>query len=166
MSNKQEREYKEGKNLFGDPKFARDAWRSVGMAILQSPASSKTESLDKDGCPTVDTQIESYGYASLSRDIATLQKEDREPTELEMILRCQAIHARHNPASATFIRDTVGAKPVDESKQEVTNVNPYEELSDEELEALAAFRASKSGAQQATPEHHIAGEDSTHDNNG
>lgn len=162
MSNKQEREYKEGKNLFGDPKFARDAWRSVGMAILQSPASSKTEALDKEGCPTVDTQIESYGYASLARDIATLQKEDREPTELEMILRCQAIHARHNPASATFIRDTVGAKPVDESKAEVTNINPFAELSDDELEALAAYRASKSGPQQATSEHHIV-EGDTHD---
>lgn len=55
---------------------------------------------------------------------------------------------------------------MDESKSEVTNVNPFAELSDDELEALAAYRASKSGAQSATPEHHIAEEDTTHDNNG
>lgn len=164
MSNKSDRETKEMKNLFGDPKTARMAWRSVGAAILQSPCSSKIDIYDKDGTPTLDTQVEQYSYASLKRDIATLSKgADREPTELEMIFRCQALHARHNPASATFIRDTVGAKPVDESKSEVTNVNPYEELSDDELEALAAFRASKPGPQQATPEHRIV-EGDTHDN--
>lgn len=163
MSNKEEREQKEMKNLFGDPKTARLAWRSVGAAILQSPCSSKIDICDKDGALSLDTQVEQYSYASLKRDISTLSKgADREPTELEMIFRCQAIHARHNPASATFIRDTVGAKPVDESKSEVTNVNPFAELSDDELEALAAYRASKSAQPSATP----SLEDTTHDNNG
>ena len=161
MSNKEERETKEMKNLFGDPKTARMAWRSVGAAILQSPCSDKIDVYDKDGAPSLDTQVEQYSYASLKRDIATLSKgADREPTELEMIFRCQALHARHNPASATFIRDTVGAKPVDESKQEVTNINPFAELSDDELEALAAYRASKSTQPLATP----SLEDTTHDN--
>ncbi len=143
MSNKEEREQKEMKNLFGDPKTARLAWRSVGAAILQSPCSQRVDVYDKDGTASLDTQVEQYGYASLKRDISTLSKGDanREPTEL--IFRCQAIHARHNPASATFIRDTVGAKPVDESKAEVTNINPYEELTDEELELLAKHRADK-----------------------
>lgn len=161
MSNKEERETKEMKNLFGDPKTARMAWRAVGAAILQSPCSSKIDICDKDGAPSLDTQVEQYSYASLKRDIAALSKgADREPTELEMIFRCQALHARHNPASATFIRDTVGAKPVDESKAEVTNVNPFAELSDDELEALAAYRASKSTQPSATP----SLEDETHDN--
>lgn len=162
MSNKEEREQKEMKNLFGDPKTARLAWRSVGAAILQSPCSQRVDVYDKDGAASLDTQVEQYGYASLKRDLSILSKGDanREPTELEMIFRCQAIHARHNPASATFIRDTVGAKPVDESKAEVTNVNPFAELSDDELEALAAYRASKSAQPSATP----SLEDDTHDN--
>lgn len=145
MSNKEEREQKEMKNLFGDPKTARLAWRSVGAAILQSPCSQRIDVYDKDGTASLDTQVEQYGYASLKHDLDSLSKggENREPTELEMIFRCQAIHARHNPASATFIRDTVGAKPVDESKSEVTNINPYEELTDEELELLAKHRAEK-----------------------
>ena len=164
MSNKEEREQKEMKNLFGDPKTARLAWRSVGAAILQSPCSQRIDVYDKEGSPSLDTQVEQYGYASLKHDLDSLSKggTNREPTELEMIFRCQAIHARHNPASATFIRDTVGAKPVDESKAEVTNVNPLAELSDDELEALAAYRASKSAQPSATP----SLEDTTHDNNG
>lgn len=164
MSNKEEREQKEMKNLFGDPKTARLAWRSVGAAILQSPCSQRIDVYDKEGSPSLDTQVEQYGYASLKHDLDSLSKggTNREPTELEMIFRCQAIHARHNPASATFIRDTVGAKPVDESKSEVTNVNPFAELSDDELEALAAYRASKSAQPSATP----SLEDTTHDNIG
>lgn len=157
MSNKEEREQKEMKNLFGDPKTARLAWRSVGAAILQSPCSQRIDVYDKDGTASLDTQVEQYGYASLKHDLDSLSKggENREPTELEMIFRCQAIHARHNPASATFIRDTVGAKPVDESKSEVTNINPYDELTDDELEALAAYRSSKSASKSATPEQDI-----------
>lgn len=162
MSNKEEREQKEMKNLFGDPKTARLAWRSVGAAILQSPCSQRVDVYDKEGSPSLDTQVEQYGYASLKHDLDSLSKggANREPTELEMIFRCQAIHARHNPASATFIRDTVGAKPIDESKSEVTNVNPFAELSDDELEALAAYRASKSAQPSATS----SLEDETHDN--
>ena len=157
MSNKEEREQKEMKNLFGDPKTARLAWRSVGAAILQSPCSQRIDVYDKDGTASLDTQVEQYGYASLKHDLDSLSKggANREPTELEMIFRCQAIHARHNPASATFIRDTVGAKPVDESKAEVTNINPYDELTDDELEALAAYRSSKSASKSATPEQDI-----------
>ena len=157
MSNKEEREQKEMKNLFGDPKTARMAWRSVGAAILQSPCSQRIDVYDKEGSPSLDTQVEQYGYASLKHDLDSLSKggANREPTELEMIFRCQAIHARHNPASATFIRDTVGAKPVDESKSEVTNINPYDELTDDELEALAAYRSSKSASQSATPKQDI-----------
>ena len=162
MSNKEEREQKEMKNLFGDPKTARLAWRSVGAAILQSPCSQRIDVYDKDGTASLDTQVEQYGYASLKHDLSILSKggENREPTELEMIFRCQAIHARHNPASATFIRDTVGAKPVDESKSEVTNINPYDELTDDELEALAAYRSSKSASQSATPEQDLVDESS------
>lgn len=143
MSNKQDRENKEMKNLFADPKFSRQAWRSVGQAILQNPASKPIQVYDKDGNPTLSSEIESYSYTKLKQDIANLQKVDREPTELEMILQCQIVKARCDTGAATFVRDTLGAKPVDESKIDANITNPYETLSDEELEALAALRASK-----------------------
>lgn len=143
MSNKNDRESKEMQNLFADPKFARKAWRSVGQAILQNPAKKPIQILDKDGNPTLSSEIESYSYTKLKNDIANLAKEEREPTELEMIMQCQIVKARFDTSAATFVRDTLGAKPVDESKIDAQVSNPYESLSDEELEALAAMRAAK-----------------------
>lgn len=143
MSNKNDRETKEMQNLFGDPKFARKAWRSVGQAILQNPANKPIQTLDKDGNPTLQSEIESYSYVKLKKDIKDLGKEDREPTELEMIMQCQIVKARYDTSAATFVRDTLGAKPVDESKIDAQVSNPYESLSDEELEVLAAMRAAK-----------------------
>lgn len=147
MSNKQDRETKEMKNLFADPKFSRQAWRSVGQAILQNPASKPIQAYDKEGNPTLNSEIESYSYAKLKKDIASLQTADREPTELEMILQCQIVKARCDTGAATFVRDTLGAKPVDESKIDAQVNNPYESLSDEELEALAKMRAAKEDVQ-------------------
>ena len=139
MSNIQERERKEMMSLFKDPRFSRKAWQAVGTALLQRPAIVTPASCDKDGNETQDSLIERYSYNQLAADINALGG-GYKPTELEMILRCQMVHARHNPASAAFIRDTVGAKPVDESKSDVTVHNQYETLSDEELELLAARR--------------------------
>lgn len=147
MSNKQDRETKEMKNLFADPKFSRQAWRSVGQAILQNPASKPIQAYDKEGNPTLNSEIESYSYAKLKKDIASLQTADREPTELEMILQCQIVKARCDTGAATFVRDTLGAKPVDESKIDASVTNPYESLSDEELEMLAKMRAAKEDVQ-------------------
>lgn len=143
MSNKNDRESKEMQNLFADPKFARKAWRSVGAAIVQNPAKRPIQTYDKDGNPTLQSEVESYSYAKLKSDIGNLGKEEREPTELEMIMQCQIVKARFDTAAATFVRDTLGAKPVDESKIDAQVSNPYESLSDEELEAIAAMRAAK-----------------------
>ena len=65
------------------------------------------------------------------------------PTELEMIMACQAHMARINVANFVAFRDTVGAKPVDESKIDHQINNPYEELTDEELEMILAAREAK-----------------------
>ena len=147
--NKKDRQAKEMQNLFKDPRYARMAWRNVGLAILSSPAVKPLGGSGKDGADTYDDMVEKYSYNSLAKDVQSLvdaagkPQEPREPTELEMIFRCQAIHARHNPASAQFIRDTVGAKPIDESKVEQTNLNVYETLTDDELEALSAYREER-----------------------
>ena len=138
------RAYKEMQNIFGDVKFSREAWKSVGQAILRNPA-SKTAIVvvDKDGNPSIASQIEQYSYNKLKRDIEALGQEDREPTELEMILQCQMIKARYDTNAAVFIRDTLGAKPIDESKVDAQVNNPYEQLSDEELEMIVKMREQK-----------------------
>lgn len=131
----------EAKNLFADPKYARQAWKSVGTAILASPAVAPVADVD-----TLQGAIEDYSYKSLVADTDKLKAaylrpgEMREPTEIEMIMRCQILRARFDTGAAVFVRDTLGAKPVDESKVEATVSNPYETMTDDELEALAAYR--------------------------
>ena len=143
MSNKNVRELREMQNLFADPKFSRQAWKAVGQAIAMQPAIKPITTVDKDGVETYNSQIENYSYTKLAADIRTLGKETREPTELEMILHCQMIKARTDTSAAIFIRDTLGAKPVDESKVDAQLSNPYEQLTDEELELIQAERERK-----------------------
>lgn len=134
---------KEMKSLFSDKKFARQAWKSVGMAILQNPAVRMPVQYDKEGNTTLQCDLENYSYDQLSKDIKQLGEKDRAPTELEMILQCQIVKARWDTSAAVFVRDTLGAKPVDETKLDASVHNPYEELTDEELEMLAAMREQK-----------------------
>ena len=155
MSNKEERERKEIDNLLKDPKMYRKVWQSIGRLIAQRPATVLPIIVDKDGNETLPSMLSNYGYKSLKHDISSLTRDDGEPTELEMILACQMIKARTDTQAATFIRDTLGAKPVDESKAEVLTGNMFEQLSDDELEALAAYRQSKAGATQAGPDNNI-----------
>ena len=138
-----QRTSKEMQSLLADPKYYRQAWKAVGNAILQNPATRAPEQLDKDGNPTLQSEIERYCWDKLSRDLATLGDENRAPTELEMILACQAMRARFDTSAAIFVRDTLGAKPVDETKLDAQVSNPYESLSDEELELIAKEREKK-----------------------
>lgn len=143
LNNKNIREQKELQNLFADPRYSREAWKAIGRAILCNPATKPAPICDKDGNPTIASEIERYSYDKLRNDISKLAKEDREPTEIEMIMQCQMVKARYDTSAAVFIRDTLGAKPVDESKMDMQVNNPYESLSDEELELLAKHRESK-----------------------
>lgn len=152
MANKNIRELKEMQNLFNDPKFSRQAWKAVGQAIAMQPAVKPITAYDKDGNETLNSLIENYSYNKLAKDIAELGKENREPTELEMILHCQIVKARTDTSAAIFVRDTLGAKPVDESKVNAQLSNPYEQLTDEELELLQEMRKKKALAEStATP---------------
>lgn len=137
------RTIKEMQSLFADPKYYRQAWKAVGNAILQNPATRAPEQYDKDGNPTLQSEIERYCWDKLSRDLQTLGEEGRAPTELEMILACQTMRARFDTQAAIFVRDTLGAKPVDETKLDAQVSNPYESLSDEELELIAERRKAK-----------------------
>lgn len=143
MSNHLDRTNKEMYSLFKDPKTMRTAWRSVGSAILARPASSPIPQCDKDGNLTLNSQIEDYTYAKLSSDLKKLGSDDATPTELEMILACQIVKARTDTAAAVFVRDTLGAKPVDETKMDMDINNPYEQMSDDELQILQEYRERK-----------------------
>lgn len=149
IPNKDLRELKETMNVFSDPRTQREAWRSLGIKLLNNPATKAPEQLDKDGNPTLASSIEQYTYRQLVNDIKRSEQPDREPTEIEMILACQMVKARFDTQAAIFVRDTLGAKPVDESKMDANlSANQYEQLTDEELELLAAHRAKKAADDQ------------------
>jgi hypothetical protein len=141
--NEQTRNIKEMQNLFDDPKFARKAWRSIGAMLAKRPAAKIPIIVDKDGNETFASQINGYSYDKLSKDLKDIGSDHSEPTELEMIMQCQFIRARFDTQAAVFIRDTIGAKPIDESKTDVQVNNPYEQLSDDELDLLAEHRKAK-----------------------
>lgn len=154
--NKEYRELCEMQNLFSDPKYVREVWRNVGNAILRNPATIPCKQYDKNGEETFESKLQAYTYQQLHGDLSAIGalagEQGREPTELEMILACQAVRARYDTSAAVFIRDTLGAKPVDESKVE-QSVNVFESLTDEELELLALHRiqaASEPTADQTT----------------
>jgi hypothetical protein len=150
MSNKDDRTNKEMANLFKDPKYMRQAWQAVGHAILRNPAVRLPADYDKQGNETMRSIVDTYCYNSLKRDIETIAKEKGEEpravTELEMIMGCQIAKARWDTSAATFVRDTLGAKPIDETKVDQTVTNEYAGMTDEELELLAEFRDKKAKA--------------------
>ena len=153
VSNKTYRELLETRNVFADPAYCREAWKSVGTAILLSPAIGCIGDID-----TRDGSIEAYTYDKLCRELKEIdgKGKGRQPTELEMIFHCQAAKARFDTSAAVFVRDTVGAKPVDESKVTVGR-SQYEEMSDDELEALLRYRQSKTYEAEGVPtEEHTA----------
>lgn len=145
-----ERKRKEIYGLFADPRFARRAWQSVASAIAMRPATPPLIQYDEEGNPTYKSEIERYGYDSLVKDVDKLTSDDPGPTQLEMIIACQMIKARTDTSAAVFIRDTLGAKPVDESKIEQHNINQYETLTDEELEILRRHREMREIHEQVT----------------
>lgn len=143
VSNKSYRELLETRNVFADPAYCREAWKSVGQAILLSPAIGCIGDID-----TRDGSIEAYTYRKLTEELKDI---GRKPTELEMIFHCQAARARFDTSAAVFVRDTVGAKPIDESKVTVGR-SQYEEMSDDELEALLRYRQQRDGGKTYTVE--------------
>jgi hypothetical protein len=120
--------------------------------IANRPAAKIPPVIDKDGNQTFASTIEEYSYNKLSNDIKQLSSDASGPTELEMIMQCQFIRARFDTQAAAFVRDTIGAKPVDESKMDMQVNNPYEQLSDEELELLDKHRKAKQLSQTTEKE--------------
>lgn len=142
---KQLREQREFETLFKNPKHARSSWAKKVYDQYTRPAIKPIVLCDKDGNILPQSQVELAVWDYLCEE---LKKEglDRVPSDGEMVEACQAYYSRHNSSSYVARRDSMGAKPVDESKQQHTIENPYGDMTDEELlimqEALAKHRAS------------------------
>lgn len=143
LTNKQLREQREFETLFKNPKHARAMWAETVIDRYAKPALEPIAIYDKDGNLTPTSQIEAAVWAHLKNELEAMGQ-DRLPTEGEMMEACQQYYARHNASSYVARRDSMGAKPIDETKQSVSVNNPLENLSDEELlvmqQALEAHR--------------------------
>lgn len=145
LTKKQLREQREFETLFKNPKHAREMWAEKVFERYSRPAMEPCIITDKDGNATPQSQLEHHVWHFLKKELES-RGEDRLPTSGEMIEACQDYYSRHNAASYIARRDSIGAKPVDESKQQHTVNNPLEDMTDDELQvmydALQAYRAT------------------------
>lgn len=132
LTNKEIRDQREFETMFKNPKHARAMWSQNVIDRYVKPALKPIPIYDKDGNLTPTSQIEQAVWDHLVEELRT-QGSDRLPTEGEMMEACQQYYSRHNASSYTARRDSMGAKPIDETKQQISAYNPLEDLSDEEL---------------------------------
>jgi hypothetical protein len=129
---KQLRDQREFETIFKNPRSARAQWAQNIVDRYAKPALEPIQICDKDGNLTPTSQIELAVWRHLCAELRA-QGSDRLPTEGEMMDACQQYYARHNSSAYVARRDSMGAKPVDETRQQVSVNNPLEDLSDEEL---------------------------------
>ena len=135
LTTTQQREQREFQTLFRNPKHARTTWQQNVIDRFCRPATKPIEIYDKDGTLLPQCQVEAQIWEQLTSELKSAGI-SRGPTDGEMMEACQAYYSRHNSASYVARRDSMGAKPIDESKQTHTMNNPLEDLSDEELFVL------------------------------
>lgn len=145
LSNDEIRDQREFETLFKNPKHARAMWSQTVIDRYSKPAMKPIPVVDKDGNLTQTSQIEQAVWDHLLEEIKATGS-TRLPSEGEMMEACQQYYSRHNASAYVARRDSMGAKPVDETKQQVSVHNPLEDMSDEELlvmqKALEEHRAN------------------------
>jgi hypothetical protein len=135
LTNKQMRDQREFETLFKNPKHARAMWSQAVLDRYTKTAMPPVLLTDKDGELLPQCRVELAVWEHLKKEIED-SGSTRYPTEGEMMEACQQYYARHSAASYVARRDSMGAKPVDETKQNIAMNNPLENFSDEELEIM------------------------------
>ena len=136
---KSEREEREYKSLFCDKRYAEKAWKEFMGSSLEGPGAKLPVTYDKDGTPTFQSQLDEMAY----NNVVTRLREkglSREPMQAELIVESNILRARFNDTTFNNLLERTAGKVKDEI---TVNNSPFEELTDEELEALAAFRAKQ-----------------------
>lgn len=136
---KGEREEREYKSLFADERYAKKAWKEFIGTSLQSPGKALPTQFDKNDNPTRESDIDAMAYNNVKARL-TADGLDREPMQAELIIEAAVIRARFQDSTFNTLLDRTAGKVKDEI---TVNSNPYEDLTDDELEALMAYRASK-----------------------
>lgn len=135
QDNKLQREQREFETLFRNPKHARAMWSKTVIDRYCKPVLEPINIYDKDGSLTPQSQLENKIWRYLKQELEN-EGSSRYPTEGEVMEACQQWYSRHNASSYVARRDSMGAKPIDETKQNVNINNMYENYTDEELEIM------------------------------
>lgn len=137
---KAEREVREYKSLFTDERFAKKAWKELMGSSLEGPGKKLPVTYDpKTGEATFQSQLDQMAYDNV-KDRLVAQGLDREPMNAELIVESNILRARFNDTTFTTLLDRTAGKV----KEELTvNKSAFEDLTDEELELLAAHRDKK-----------------------
>lgn len=140
---KSEREVREYKSLYADERYAKQAWKKLMDRALQGDGKPLPESYDKDGKVSFNSNLDFMAYQNVK---ARLEADglDREPQQAELIIECNILRARFADTTFNILLDRTAGKVKDEINLVANN---FEELSDEELELLAAHRKSTENKQ-------------------
>ena len=135
---KVEREKREYHSLFSDERYAKKAWKEFfGQSLAYRGKALPIATDPKTGEPTFQSNIDLEAYNNVKARLKE-QGIDREPMQAELIVECSVIRARFDNNLLNTVLDRTAGKVKDEI---TVNKSPYEELTDEELELLAANRA-------------------------
>jgi len=137
---KAEREQHEYKSLFTDERYAKKAWKDFIGRSLEGAGKPLPMQIDpKTGEPTFNSLLDQQAYENVKARLLA-DGQDREPMQAEIIVECNVLRSRFNDVTFNTILERTAGKVKDEIS--VTK-NEFESLSDEELELLAAHRASQ-----------------------
>lgn len=141
---KKDRELREYKSLYTDERYAKKAWKELFNVALQSDASMLPTSYDpKTGEPTFQSELDRMAYNNVKKRLQS-QGLEREPQQAELIVECNILRARFNDSTFNTLLERTAGKVKDEVS--VTS-SPYEDLTDEELAALAEMRKNKTDSE-------------------
>lgn len=142
---KTEREEREYQSLFADERYAKNAWKSIFNKSLQGSAKALPQVLDpKTGEPVFQSLLDQEAYNNVKQRLKA-EGVDREPMQAELIVECGILRSRFDNGMFNTVLERTAGKVKDEI---TVNKSPYEDLTDEELEMLAAARAAKNTESQ------------------
>ena len=137
---KRERELREYKSLFCDERYAQKAWRSIIGHSLEGDAKPLPPTIDpKTGELTFQSALDQMAYSNVEARLKE-QGLDRKPMQAELIIECNILRARFDNSTFNTVLERTAGKVKDEL---IVNKSAFEDLTDEQLEALAALEESK-----------------------
>lgn len=136
---KEEREQREYKSLFTDERYAKKAWKEIMGKALNADACKLPPIEDGKGNQTAQSIIYNEAYKNIKARLEA-QGFTREPTQAELIVEANLIRAAMDNGVFNTILDRTAGKVKEELN---LSTSAYADLTDEQLEVLAAYEESK-----------------------